>query len=79
MRKTIVLRVFDWDKIAKAEGIGEVKSEEGKIFINGCLIDSLQVQIPLWQINLQGSGTDEWTQLHKLTGTEDKVSTCVFV
>ena len=79
MRKTIVLRVFDWDKIAKAEGIGEVKSEEGKIFINGCLIDSLQVQIPLWQINLQGSGTNEWTQLHKLTGTKDKVSPCVFV
>ena len=34
MRKTIVLQVFDWDKIAKADGIGEVKSEEEKIFIN---------------------------------------------
>ena len=34
MRKTIVLQVFDWDKITKADGIGEVKSEEGKIFIN---------------------------------------------
>ena len=55
LRKTIVLQVFDWDKITKADGIGEV-------------------QIPLWQINLQGNGTDEWKQLHKLTGTKDRVS-----
>ena len=27
MRKTIVLQVFDWDKITKADGIGEVKCE----------------------------------------------------
>ena len=55
MKKTIVLQVFDWDKITKADGIGEV-------------------QIPVWQINLQGAGTDEWKQLHKLTGTKDRVS-----
>ena len=31
LRKTIVLQVFDWDKITKADGIGEVKSEERNI------------------------------------------------
>ena len=25
MRKTIVLQVFDWDKITKTDGIGEVQ------------------------------------------------------
>ena len=38
MRKTIVLQVFDWDKITKADGIGEVKCEVWKYLI---LITSL--------------------------------------
>ena len=31
MRKTIVLQVFDWDKITKADGIGEVNCGDGNI------------------------------------------------
>ena len=40
MRKTIVLQVFDWDKITKADGIGEVKCEVD-ISHSDCLIDWL--------------------------------------
>merc|ERR1711892_384910 len=45
-------QVFNWDKVSKTDGIGEV-------------------QVPLWQLNLS-SPTDEWKNLHKLTGTKDK-------
>ena len=37
MKKTIVLQVFDWDKITKADGIGEVTSER-EIFSSDCLL-----------------------------------------
>jgi len=51
-KKTVVFQVFDWDKISKTDGIGEV-------------------QVPLWQLNLS-KPTDEWKNLHTLTGTKDK-------
>merc|ERR1711892_376056 len=52
MKKTVVFQVFDWDKVSKTDGIGEI-------------------QVPLWQLNLS-SPTDEWKNLHKITGTKDK-------
>ena len=73
MNKTIVFQVFDWEKLGKAECIGEVIMNKNTI-IQGSSINALQkVQIPVWQLNLN-SETDAWKDLHKMTGTKDKVA-----
>ena len=77
MNKTIVFQVFDWEKLGKAECIGEVIMSNNTITIIGVIImhnnASQKVQIPVWQLNLN-TETDAWKDLHKMTGTKDKVA-----
>ena len=79
--KTVVFRVFDWDKFSEPDEIGEVGiSNFGPVSLRAtsasCIIFlkhdfSAQVQVPLWLLNLS-STTDEWKHLHKFTGTKEK-------
>ena len=70
-KKTIVLRVFDQDKFSKTDPIGEVIQRVFLYIIYKCFCTS-KVQIHLWLVNLS-SITNEWKDLHKLSGTKEKV------
>ena len=75
MNKTIVFQVFDWEKLGKAECIGEVIMNTNTILQESPNNASQKVQIPVWQLNLN-TETDAWKDLHKMTGTKDKVEQC---
>ena len=72
MSKTIVFQVFDWEKLGKAECMGEVRAMLIVCLALNRYLSFDKVQIPLWQLNHHVE-TDAWKDLHKMTGTKDKV------